>query len=221
METLARNLDLPLQTLKRWIRQGHIPIKESGNRGIFDESVLREWAVKHHLRYMAHRRLIPPHTGAPADSLIEAMQSGRVFYDIGGTDVETVLNAAVGVIPDLADEQRHTLFHRLLEREQLTSTGIGRGVAIPHPRTPIMDETEQARITTCFLQRPIDFNAVDDKPVFVLFILMSPTVKAHLHLLSRLAFCVRDESFVHFLRDIPETDALFEKIAEFENRLEE
>ncbi|MBU4257854.1 MAG: PTS sugar transporter subunit IIA, partial [Desulfobacteraceae bacterium] len=75
-------------------------------------------------------------------------------------------------------------------------------------------------ITTCFLEKSIDFEAVDDKPVFVMFMLLSTSIKNHLHLLSRLAFCVRDNSFVEFLRTYPDSSSLLSKIADFENLLE-
>lgn len=50
-------------------------------------------------------------------------------------------------------------------------------------------------ITACFLERPVDFGALDGRPVHALFTLISPTVRAHLHLLSRLSFALRDPAF--------------------------
>jgi PTS system nitrogen regulatory IIA component len=50
-------------------------------------------------------------------------------------------------------------------------------------------------VTLCFLEAPVDFGALDGQPVQTLFTLISPTVKAHLHLLSRLAFALRDLEF--------------------------
>jgi PTS system nitrogen regulatory IIA component len=50
-------------------------------------------------------------------------------------------------------------------------------------------------VTLCFLEAPVDFGALDGQPVQTLFTLISPTVKAHLHLLSRLAFALRDSDF--------------------------
>lgn len=221
LKEIARNLDLPLSTLKRWIRQGRIPIQENGDRGIFDKTVLQEWAARHDLCLSPDRAAACPRVDTRTETLQAAMRGGRVFFGTGGNDVDAVLDSAVRVIPGLTDEIRLTLFNRLVERERLTSTGIGKGVAIPHPRTPIMDETDSARITTCFLEHPVDFGAVDDRPVFVLFLLMSPTVKMHLHLLSRLAFCVRNDEFVNFLRRLPDPEDLFLKIADFEKALEE
>ena len=50
-------------------------------------------------------------------------------------------------------------------------------------------------MTLCFLEAPVDFGALDNQPVHTLFTLISPTVKAHLHLLSRLAFALRNPDF--------------------------
>jgi PTS system nitrogen regulatory IIA component len=50
-------------------------------------------------------------------------------------------------------------------------------------------------VTLFFLENPIDFGAIDGQPVYALFMLISPTVRAHLHLLSRLAFALRDPLF--------------------------
>jgi PTS system nitrogen regulatory IIA component len=120
-----------------------------------------------------------------------------------------------------SDKAKQTLCQRLVEREQLMSTGIGKGVAIPHPRTPLEDLGEDSILATFFLNDKIEFGSIDDKPVFVLFILLSPTTKEHLNLLSRLAFCVRDNGFVSFLETAPDTEALLEKIETFEKQLDQ
>jgi PTS system nitrogen regulatory IIA component len=63
--------------------------------------------------------------------------------------------------------------------------------------------------------------AVDSRPVFVLFLLLSPTPREHLQILSRLSFCVRDDAFVAFLKDRPDTDDFFARIAAFEQALDQ
>jgi len=218
---ISRSLELPITTLNRWIRQGRIPVQKNGENAVFDVPVLKKWAAKHHLCFSLDREGECGKPDIQKESLLSAMQRGQVFYDISGDDVGSVLESAVGVIPGLSGETRQELYRRLMDREELTSTGIGKGVAIPHPRSPVIDETDAASITTCFLKKSVGFRAVDDKAVFILFILMSPTVKTHLYLLSRLAFCLRHEPFVDFLSTRPEPAPLFDKIAEFETRLDE
>lgn len=218
---IARGLNLPVTTVDRWIRQGHIPAQKSGQEITFDAAALEKWAATHHLPFSIPDMDKPkkPTKNAPG-SLLEAMQQGGVFYRVAGHDIATALASAVALVPGLSDRARQTLYDTLLEREKMTSTGIGKGVAIPHPRAPLTDEDEPPRITTCFLEQPIDYHAIDDMPVFALFLLLSPSVSVHLHLLSRLAFCIRDRPFIDFLRPAPTADALFDKIAAFEKDLD-
>jgi PTS system nitrogen regulatory IIA component len=75
------------------------------------------------------------------------------------------------------------------------STGIGDGIAIPHVRNPIVLHIPHPSVTLCFLDHPVEFGALDGLPVSTLFTLVSPTVRSHLHLLSKLAFALRDPQF--------------------------
>jgi PTS system nitrogen regulatory IIA component len=218
---IARSLDLPVSTLDRWIRQGRIPVQKSGPNLSFDTQVLKKWAAARNLPFAL------PGDGQPAagkdttpETLLSAMRRGEVHTGIAGEDVDAVLAAAAACVPGLADTQKRELHTTLIEREALTSTGMGKGVAIPHPRTPLAAGLEKPMIATCYLQAPIDFNAIDARPVFVLFLLLSTSVKIHLHLLSKLAFCIRDDKFISFLKGAPPADQLFSKITELENRLD-
>ena len=221
LNDMARCLDLPVSTVDRWIRQGRIPIHRNGNACIFKKSVLEKWAFDHSLPFFLpnEEKEIYQEQNLDLANLLPAMQLGGVFHDIKGNDVEAVLKSAVDKVP-VVSINKEELYKRLLEREALTSTGIGKGVAIPHPRAPLPEEIDNPLITTCFLEKSINFAAVDDRPVFVMFILLSTSIKNHLHLLSRLAFCVRDDSFVEFLRTYPDTSSFLSRIANCENLLD-
>ena len=103
-----------------------------------------------------------------------------------------MLRGLVAAMPLPEEVDREFLLSVLLAREALGSTGIGDGIAIPHPRNPIVLHVERPLVTLCFLARAVDFGAVDGRPVYALFSLISPTPKLHLHLLSRLAYALRD-----------------------------
>jgi PTS system nitrogen regulatory IIA component len=83
----------------------------------------------------------------------------------------------------------------LMAREAIGSTGIGGGIALPHPRNPIVLSVDKPIVSLLFLEKPIDFNAIDGKPVILFFLLISPTVRIHLHLLSRIAYAVHYAAF--------------------------
>jgi PTS system nitrogen regulatory IIA component len=92
-------------------------------------------------------------------------------------------------LPEEVD--REYLYQMLLARETLGSTGVGDGIAIPHVRNPVVLHV-RAAATLCFLERPVDFGSLDGMPVRALFLLVSPTTRAHLHLLSRLSAALHD-----------------------------
>lgn len=216
---VAGCLNLPVSTVQRWIRQGRLPMARSGGEHMIERADLEKWAAAHNLAFTPPGRETAPPEAPAAETLRAAMERGGIVYDLGGEDVETVLEAAVRRMETFPETFREEIYARLLQREYLTSTGIGKGVAIPHPRTPLGEDLPEPMVVTCFLETPVDFNAVDNRPVFILFILLCPTPKQHLHLLSRLSFCVRDDAFIRFLRSKPGETAFLDKIAEFETVL--
>jgi PTS system nitrogen regulatory IIA component len=218
---IAQSLYLPLGTVRRWIRQGRIPIHKSGSGYVFNEAILSKWATAHNLNFSPPQKDPKRHRDSELVSLSLAMQRGGMFYDVKGKDIVSSLKEAVEHVNTLTSLSKEKLLQGLLERENLTSTGIGKGIAIPHPHKPLQGPEFDPFITTCFLARPIDFAALDGKPVFVMFILLCPSVKSHLHLLSRLAFCIRDDSFVSFLKTYPNEDSMLMKIADFEKQLDQ
>jgi PTS system nitrogen regulatory IIA component len=101
-----------------------------------------------------------------------------------------------------------TIVERLVERERLGSTGFGGGVAIPHGKIDGLD-----RVVGVFarLAQPIDFAAVDDMPVDLVFLLLSPQDAGveHLKALARVSRRLRDRAFVAKLRGAGSEDALY------------
>jgi PTS system nitrogen regulatory IIA component len=220
IKTIAGALDLPVTTVERWIRQGRIPIQHDAGDAVFSRSALEKWAATHNLSFC----LSGDQTCHPApeslDALIPAMKRGAVCHRVPAADAASALKSSVDCVGFLTEETRTELCEKLIERERLASTGIGNGIAIPHPRDPLSKPPETPVITTCFLEKPVDFGAIDDQPVFVFFLLLSPTVRHHLHLLSRLSYCIRDRAFVNFLGSQPDAKALYSHVAEFEEQLD-
>ena len=104
------------------------------------------------------------------------------------------------------DERR--LFDRLLERERLGSTGIGGGIAIPHARMASL-----AKPVGLFarLAHPIDFDAIDERPVDIVFLLAAPEGAGadHLKALARVSRLLRDRALVDKLRATENAEALY------------
>ena len=109
---------------------------------------------------------------------------------------------------DITGIADRTIFEVLLEREKLGSTGVGRGVAIPHGRLPSLD-----RVYSVFarLERPIDFDSVDDQPVDLIFLLLAPADAGadHLKALAKVSRLMRDQSLCAKLRGCESAEAIY------------
>ena len=128
-----------------------------------------------------------------------AIERGGIFYGVPGESREEVL-AAVTRLPGIPAGIDRQLLHQLLvAREALASTSVGDGIALPHPRDPVVVRVDQPAVFLCFLERPVDFGALDGRPVRVLCMLLSPSVRDHLQILARLAAALHDETFKELL----------------------
>jgi len=197
------------KTVYRWVKEGRLPAYRLGQQLRFNRAELLEWAT-------AQRVPVAPHgfeavdTGGARVSLTQALRAGGINYRVGGASKREALRCAVETLRLPEHVDREVLLAVLLARESLGSTGVGGGVAIPHPRNPIVLQLSQPAVTLCFLERGVDYGAIDAQPVDKLFIITSPTVRAHLHLLSQLAWLLRRPS----VRGVLETPEGRERIFE-------
>lgn len=107
----------------------------------------------------------------------------------------------VAEVPLADGADRAQLLSQLLEREALTSTGLGEGFAVPHPRTPSTAFTDEPIVMLALPRPSLDWGSLDGQKVHAVFLLVNPTPAAHLKVLSRLAFVLRDEGFANLLSD--------------------
>lgn len=199
MQLVVRNVaqlfNVSEKTVYRWIDQGVLPAYRINDQYRFNRAELLEWATSRRMNVSPEIFAEPESSTTPVPGLVEALQTGGIFYRIGGTDKESVLRAVVETLRLPEEVDREFLLRVLLAREALESTGIGEGIAIPHVRNPVVLHVMRPLITLCFLEQAVDFGALDGKPVQIVFSLISPTVRAHLRLLSRLSFALQDPGF--------------------------
>jgi PTS system nitrogen regulatory IIA component len=185
----------------------------------FNRAELLEWATSRRIPISPDIFLETETSKVSLPLLADALKAGGVVYRVGGKDKPTVLRAVVDVMMLPEEVDREFLYQVLLARETLGSTGIGDGIAIPHVRNPVVLHVNKPMITLCFLEHPIDFGALDGKPVTTLFAMISPTVMAHLHLLSHLRFVLHNPEFKAALKRQASRDELMEALARAEATL--
>ncbi|MBI5866626.1 MAG: PTS sugar transporter subunit IIA [Planctomycetes bacterium] len=191
----SKLLQVSEKTVYRWINQHMVPAYLINGQYRFNRAELLEWATSRRIQVSVDILAEPEGGEVPCPGVAEALEAGGVFYRVDGHDRESALRAVVQFmrLPDEVD--RDFLLRVLVAREALGSTGIGAGIAIPHVRNPIVLHVPRPSITLCFLEQAIEFGALDGEPVRALFTVISPTIRAHLYMISRLAFALRDADF--------------------------
>jgi PTS system nitrogen regulatory IIA component len=219
VKDVAALLDMSEKTIYRWIKQKTIPVYRINEQFRFNRAEILEWATSRRIQVSPEifRETVP--SSIPLPTLSDAIRAGGVSYRLDGTDKPSVLRAVVEVMKLPEEVDREFLYQVLLARESLGSTGIGDGIAIPHVRNPIVLHVNKPMITLCFLENPVDFGALDRQKVSILFAMVSPTIRAHLHLLSRLSFVLQDQVFKDILKNQASRDELMTALAEAETRI--
>ncbi len=215
----AAILNVSDETIYKWVKDEEIPSHTMNDQVRFNRAELLEWATAHNIQVSPDLFTGDQTNKSKLPTISEALKLGGVAYHVGGTDQPSVLRAVVDVmkLPEAVD--REFLYQVLLARESLGSTGVGDGIAIPHVRNPVVLHVAQPTVTLCFLETPIDFHAIDEKPVTTLFTLISPTVRTHLHLLSRLGFILRNPEIKAALKRQAPSDELLAMIATAESNI--
>ena len=215
----AALLNVSDETIYKWVKQEDIPSHTMNEQIRFNRAELLEWATARNIQVSPDIFNGNQPNTSIQPTLSDALKAGGVAYRVGGTDQPSVLRAVVNVMKLPAAVDREFLYQVLLARECLGSTGVGDGIAIPHVRNPVVLHVAQPTVTLCFLENPIDFHAIDEKPVNTLFTLISPTVRTHLHLLSRLGFILRNPDVKSALKRQASSGELMDLIAAAEAQI--
>jgi nitrogen PTS system EIIA component len=207
---VAALLNIDESAVIRWIKKEKLPAALVRGNYRINRVDLLEWATEHGIK-------VPPELFAAAQndvrlpSLVEALQAGGIHFGVEGEDKPSVLRNVVNLLQLPPQMDPDFLLQVLLAREALGTTAVGDGIAIPHVRNPILLQNRpEPAVSLCFLKHPIDFGALDGKPVGILFMVTSPTVKVHLHLLSRLAYALHDPHFRATVKSSSDPAAILE-----------
>jgi PTS system nitrogen regulatory IIA component len=154
------------------------------------------------------------------DSFAALLDRGGFLYDIPGDDKMQVLKNLVNALPDTLASgsvlDKSALLKAVMEREALMSTSIGNGVALPHPREPLIDKQGDQFVTLAALTKPVDWYGLDGKPVDTLFLIVSASAKLHLHTLSSANYFCQQPEFLAMLKDRAQHAAILDYMRKVE-----
>ena len=133
-------------------------------------------------------------------SLSELVNRGGFYDGIAGDSMPEILENVIQLISLPREIDKRELLDLLLEREELIPTSVGKGIAFPHPRSPIMSDVHEEAIVVIQLAQDLDYPSEDLVPLHTLFILFSANSKRHLEILSKLSLLCQEEDFVQILQ---------------------
>ncbi|MDX1567851.1 MAG: PTS sugar transporter subunit IIA [Longimicrobiales bacterium] len=145
--------------------------------------------------------------------LRELFTAEAVDLDIEGESKDEILKELIGLL-DLDDKSEAILFKTLKRRENLGSTGIGKGIAIPHCRSLVVN-----RLRLAYGRKPggVDFKAIDGEPVHNFFLIVAPPLEVsnqYLPVLGKIAQFAKDPEVPEKLEEIGEAEEFLELLEE-------
>lgn len=140
--------------------------------------------------------------------LSELIDSDSIVANLRVTSKKQALQDLARRAGEIIGIDERKIFDVLMERERLGTTGVGSGIAIPHGK---LSELDRIHGVFARLEKPVDFQAIDDRPVDLIFVLLAPEGAGadHLKALARVSRLLRDDDICKKLRGTSESDALF------------
>lgn len=127
--------------------------------------------------------------------IAELIHRGGIYSDIDGNtpnEIYEKLSKMINLPDGVTPEQ---VYNGLSARENILSTAVGNGIALPHARTPLMKSDDSQMIVVVYLKKPLEMKAPDERDVTTMFVLLTANSQVHLKVLSSLASLFRSARF--------------------------
>ncbi len=225
IKDVAELLSVSETTIRRWLVNGKIPAYRINGQYRFSRIEIEDWVMSQRLGQETPQstpeRLVTteetePSKGSHHFSLFRAIHKGGVYQDIVGNNKAEVIHASMNLIASHLDLDADVLTDLLMDREKLMPTALNNGVAVPHTRDFLLNAPYDV-ITVVFLKEPIEYGALDHRPVHTLFFLLANEDKRHLHLLAKIAHFCSDQQNLNILQMRPNQKELLDHVRRWES----
>lgn len=218
---VADLLSVSVQTIDQLIAEGALPTYTLNGEKRFNRQEIEEWMLK----VLQEQKASLPFGEAQGVSspwqqfgLYRAIHKGDVICDLEGSSKEEIINNVMYQTADRLGLDAEAVSDLLLERESLMPTALNNGVAVPHTRELLLGGLFDA-VVVVFLKKPLDWGALDNKPINTLFFLFACDDKRHLNLLAKIAHYVGSGAAKEGLSGHLDKVALLENIKEWEKSI--
>lgn len=222
LKDVCELLNVSETTIKRWISDGKIPYYKLHNQTRFSRSEIENWVLscKQGGKFDLFDDDDPTKEflGTHQFGLFRAIHRGGVYTDVEGSTKEDLIRNSMNLIAKDLNLDADVITDLLLDRESLMSTALSNGIAVPHTRDFLLQEAYDV-IAVVFPKEPIEYGALDNKPVHTLFFLFACDDKRHLNLLAKLAHLSSKPDHLEFLQSYPEKGKLLQFIKNWESNI--
>lgn len=236
IKDVAELLNVSESTIRRWISEGKIPSYRMNQHYYFSRTEIENWVISHKLdkttggvspftrRKEADSLSVSPTVnstvggGSKQFSLFRAIHKGDVLHHLKGDYKEEIIRQTMRKVAKLLHVDADVMTDLLLDRENLMPTALNNGIAIPHTRDSLLPGHQDAVITV-FLDKPLEYGALDGQPVHTLFFLFACEDKRHLHLLAKIAHLSSQTHIREFLQTQPSKENLLAYVKKWESQI--
>lgn len=219
LKDVVELLNISETTIKRWISDGKIPYYRLNNQYRFSRSEIENWVLSckqgGDFSPFDDEESPKEKLGTQQFGLYRAIHKGGVYSNIPGDTKEEVIRNAMQQIAQDLHLDAEVITELLLDRENLMPTALSNGIGVPHTRDFLLQESYDV-IAVVFPAKPIEYGALDGKPVHTLFFLFACDDKRHLHLLAKLAHLSSKPENLAYLKRHPTKAQLLETLKNWE-----
>jgi PTS system nitrogen regulatory IIA component len=209
LEELARMLGTDPRRLERMAQAGEVPCQKVGGQLRFNRATMTEWLQQHMSEFKAEHLAevdagMTAHRETRPDELIitPLLRPEAVTTNLGSRTKDSTLRHLISLAQKTGLVHDHKeLLEAVMNREELCSTALGEGVAIPHPRQPLPYTLVGPLLVIARTSHGIAFGAPDGKLTDLFFLTASQDDRHHLHVLARLFRMVVGSDLLTQLRE--------------------
>jgi PTS system nitrogen regulatory IIA component len=232
IKDVAELLNVSEKTVKNWVSQKKIPCYKINQQVLFNPKQIEDWVFKQNespsQAYLENVKskessqdvtLSLANKGIKQFSLYRALHKGNVLPNIPGSNKDDIIRNASRIMAPNLNLDAEVLSDVLLERENMHSTSLGEGLALPHARELLLTD-HQDIVIIAFPNQSIDFGALDGIPVHSLIFVFACDDRRHLNLVAKIAHLAHLPDTRKLLKNQPSKDDILEYIKNWEASLQ-